>query len=219
MVFSGKNRSGERATLRMGLGQRQLSRISLVFIIIISLGIAWAGYSVYRGFKTQRDLVYTRENMIALYKAMRAYALDHESKLPPAANWSDCVAGYLTAALDRPGGKMASLHGTSDMGAVGYVYNDYASHYNFDPPASFLPGHQQAAAETPADQLILLIEKVGAPLNAHEPIPGMDSDQDRQQLAKMLQFPHGSGKPADAETMILYADGHIETDMRKDFQN
>src|SRR5690349_13560594 len=101
-------RPERKATLR--LGQRELSLLSLVIVLIVVAGLLYVGYRGFRVFKGQRDVVIARDNMHALYSAMKFYASDNDGKMPPADQWSDAVAAYLSAPPNKPGGKMAYLH-------------------------------------------------------------------------------------------------------------
>ncbi len=218
-MFSLLGPTPPRATLRLGLGQRQLSRISLFFILIVGASVIYGAYHVFLGFKAARDIVIAKDNEAAIYKAFREYALDWEGKLPPVDHWSDSVAAELPSASDQPGGKMAYLHGPGSGREVGYVYNSLAAGYDFNPTSSFIPSKHAPKAQVPADALVLIIEKPGAPMNTTVAIPPQNTEAGRQALYKLLSFPHGVGKFDDRKTVILYANGHIEVDTPRDFQD
>jgi hypothetical protein len=99
-----------KATWR--LGQRELARLTMAVIAVIVLGLVYGGWKAVEGFKTKRDLVIAQDNLLNLYRAMRGYALDYDSKLPPAETWSVAVLGYLNSSQGRPGGRDAYLKGT-----------------------------------------------------------------------------------------------------------
>ncbi len=202
-----------KATLR--LGQRELSRLSLLVILVIVAGLAYGGWKAIEGFRTRRDLVIAQDNLLNLYRGMRGYALDYDSKLPPAESWSDAVLGYLSGSQARPGGREAFLKGTSDSGPVSYVYNDAASGYNLEPN-----GKESANSRRidPHD-LILLVERVGESHNAHASLPPRDSIAHEEELAKQLVFPHAADDEMNASTIILYADGNIVMLTRRDIKH
>ncbi len=218
-MFSLLGPSKPRATVRLGLGQRQLSRISLFFVIIVSAAVIFGAYHVFLGFKAQRDIVIAKDNEAAIYKAFREYALDWEGKLPPVDHWSDCVAAELPSASDQPGGRMSYLHGPGSGREIGYVYNSLAAGYDFNPTSSFIPSKNTTKQICPPDALVLIIEKPGAPMNTSVAIPPQNTEAGRQALFKLLSFPHGDGKYEDRKTVILYANGHIEVDTPRDFQD
>ncbi len=202
-----------KATWR--LGQREMTRISLGVIALIVMGLLYGGWKAVEGFKTKRDLVIAQENMRSLYQAMRSYALDSDSKLPPAENWADSVLGYLSSSQARPGGKEAYLIGTSELGTVGYVYNDAAAGYNLEPSGK----EDDRQRKIDPSHLILLIERVGAPHNAHAYLPPEDSIPHQEELLKQLAFPHDADDDKNATTKILYADGNIVTVTRQDMKH
>ncbi len=199
-------RPEKKATLR--LGQRELSLISLAVILLITGALVFGGYRLFVSFRSQRNIVMAQSNLVALYKAMRGYAQDWDYRLPPADTWTDAVQGYLPSPPGMPGGKEAYLHGPSDLGEVGYVYNDLAAGYNLERPEL-----QKSASP---NRLVLLIEKPGAGRNAHAVIPPQGNAQGEAALAKMLSFPHYADDAERATTLILYADGHIERPIRRD---
>ena len=75
-------------------------------ILIIVAGLAYGGWKAIEGFRSRRDLLVAQDNLLQLYRGMRSYALDYDSKLPPAATWSDAVVGYLNSSQARPGSKV-----------------------------------------------------------------------------------------------------------------
>lgn len=202
-----------KATWR--LGQRELARLSMAVIAVIVVGLLYGGWKAVEGFKTRRDLVIAQDNLLNLYRAMRGYALDYDSKLPPAENWSDAVLGYLNSSQARPGGREAYLTGTSDLGPVAYVYNDAASGYNLEPNGK----EDDRQRKIDPSHLILLIERVGAPRNAHAYLPPQDSVPHEEELAKQLAFPHYADDDKNAATVVLYADGNIVTLTRQDVKH
>ena len=202
----------DKATLR--LGQRELSRITLVVIAAIVLGLLYGGWKAVEGFKAKRDLVIAKDNMLNIYRAMSGYSLDYDSKLPPAESWADAVFGYLNSSQARPGGKESYLIGSSELGPVGYVYNDAASGYNLEPNGR--PDDRRSKID-PHD-LILLIERVGAPRNAHANLPMQDTQSHKEELFKQMSFPHFTEDENTAMTIVLYADGHIMTPTRRDMK-
>jgi len=211
-------RPERKATLR--LGQRELSRLSLAVVLVVVLGLLYGGYRIFLGFKSNRDVVLAQDNLHTLYNAMRFYSNDYDGKLPPAENWSDAVSGYLSGSTSRPGGRDAYLTGPGDGEDIHYVYNDLAAGYNFEPPAPFgKETKPDKSSNIDPARLPLLIERPGAALNAHEPIPPQTSMQNEAELGKLLSFPHGSDNPDNARTVILYADGHIDIVTRKDFKD
>jgi hypothetical protein len=202
-----------KATMR--LGQRELARISMAVIGLIVLGLLYGAYKAVAGFKTKRDLVIAQDNLLNLYRGMRGYALDYDSKLPPADKWSDLVVGYLNSSQGRPGGREAYLTGTSELGPITYVYNDAASGYNLEPNGK---ENDRQRKIDPA-HLILLIERVGREHNLHAELPPQDSAAHEEELAKQLAFPHDADDEKNASTLILYADGNIVTLTRQDFKH
>jgi hypothetical protein len=211
-----------KATLR--LHQRHLTYISAFVVLVVVVPLIYGLYKSFLGFKAQRDTVIAQDNLFALYKAIKGgYSPDNDEKLPPADQWTDVAAGYLSAPPNKPGGKLSYLHGPGDDGDVGYVYNDLASNYELEPKQPF-PGVAQPApskSDKPRvdpDRLILLIEKPGAQPNEHEKIPPPDSIQNQEELYKLLAFPHNHDDPDGAKTVILYASGKIDIVTRKDLR-
>lgn len=202
-----------RATWR--LGQRELTRLTIAVIALIVMGLLYGGWKAVEGFKTKRDLVIAQDNLLNLYRAMGSYAPDYDSKLPPAETWADGIFGYLNSSQVRPGGREAFLNGTSELGAVAYVYNDAASGYNLEPTGK----EDDRQLKIAPHDLILLIERVGAPRNAHAYLPPQDTIAHEQELAKLMSFPHDAEDDKNASTLVLYADGHIMTLTRQDFKN
>jgi hypothetical protein len=202
-----------KATLR--LGQRELTRITMAVIALIVAGLLYGGWKAVEGFKSKRDLVIAQDNLLNLYRAMGSYALDYDSKLPPAETWADAVTGYLNSSQGRPGGKEAYLKGTSELGPVGYVYNDAASGYNLEPNGK----EDDRQRKIDPSHLILLIERVGAARNAHAYLPPQDSVSHEEELAKQLSFPHYADDEKNAATLILYANGNIVTLTRQDIKH
>lgn len=211
------SRPERKATIR--LGQRELSRITLVFALFIAVGASYGVYRMFLGFKAQRDIVISKDNLRSLYQAFKSYSQDFDGKLPPTANWTGWVSGYLPS-TSRPGGRMALLHGPSDEGEIGYVYNTLAAGYDYEPQSSFLPQHQKTVAQqADPDHLILLIERPNAPINATAILPYPDSPEHQEELYKQLSFPHsGDGGRNQARTVILYTSGRIEVVQRKDMR-
>lgn len=202
-----------KATLR--LGQRELTRLTLAVILFIVAGLLYGGWKAVEGFKTKRDLVIAQDNLLNLYRGMRGYSLDYDSKLPPAENWSDAVVGYLNSSQARPGGKEAYLTGSSEQGPVAYVYNDLAAGYNLEPNGK----EDDRRRRIDPHDLILLIERVGAPRNAHALLPLQDNLSHKEALLKQMNFPHFADDDKNAVTVLLYADGRIETLTRLDMKN
>jgi hypothetical protein len=201
-----------KATVR--LGQRELSRITLVVVLLVLGVLAFGGWRVFKNFKAQRDIVIATTNLHALSNAMQAYSLDWDDRLPPAESWTDAVVGYLSAPPGTPGGKMSYLHGPGDGETVGYVYNDLAAGYNLHPTYE----KQDRQKEVDPGRLVLLIERPGAMENEHVHIPPQDSLQGEQALAKELSFPHYADDTNNATTVVLFADGTIRRFTRRDFK-
>ena len=206
-------RPEKRATVRIQLAQHQLTRLSLVVVVVVGLLVAVFGYRVFKGFKSQRDIVIGKQNLLALYKAMGGYAQDWDGHLPPADTWTDAVQGRLSAPPGTPGGKDAYLHGPGDGETVSYVYNDLAANQS-------LEASTEAEARKAIDpsRLVLLIERPGAARNAHVSIPPQGDPAGDAALAKSLSFPHFSDDPNEATTVVLYANGHIDTIKKKDLR-
>ncbi len=202
-----------KATLR--LGQRELARITMAVIAVIVAGLLYGGWKGVEGFKSKRDMVIAQDNLLNIYRGMRGYALDYDSKLPPAENWSDAVIGYLNSSQARPGGREAYLIGSSELGRVSYVYNDAASGYNLEPNGK----EDDRQRKIDPAHLILLIERVGAARNAHAYLPPQDSVAHEDELAKQLTFPHYADDDKNAATVVLYADGNIVTLTRQDIKH
>ncbi len=202
-----------KATWR--LGQREMTRISLAIVALIVMALLYGGWKAVEGFKSRRDLVIAQDNLLNIYRAMRGYSLDYDSKLPPAESWSDAVSGYLNSSQARPGGKEAYLTGTSELGAVGYVYNEAAAGYNLEPNGK---ADDRRNKIDPHD-LLLLVERVGAPRNAHALLPPQDNLSHKEELLKQMSFPHYADDDKNAMTVLLYADGHIVTQTRLDMKN
>ena len=198
----------KKATIR--LGQREMGRLSALVLVILALALFFGGYHLFRNFKSRRDIVIGRSNLLAIYKALNGYAQDWDSRLPDAKTWSDNVAGYLSVPQGTPGGPLSLLHGPGDNGTVGYVYNDAASGYNLEPT-----GKNDRQAGISPDRLVLLIERVGAPLNAHEDIKPEDEDQ--KDFFHRLTFPHYSEDAENATELVLYANGRILERKRSEF--
>jgi len=209
-------RPERRATVRFGLGQRQLSRITLFVVVVILGALGFAAYRMAMGFKSDRDVVIARDNMLALYKAMRGSAQDWDEKLPTAEEWTDKVRGYLSAPPNKPGGKESYLAGPADSGTVGYVYNDLAAGYNLNGAVTDMFGKTVGKKQAEPKYVVLLIERVGALPNSHELIPPTDTPAGQDALHRLLTFPHGSDDPDNARTVVLYANGTIETLTRRD---
>src|SRR5579883_2916569 len=150
-----------KATRRYRLGQREMTRLSLVIGLVLFAAVAFLGYRFFLNFKSKRDLVIAQGNLLSLYKAIRNYAQDWDEHLPGAENWTDAVAGYLSAAPGTPGGKYAALHGPGDNGEVSYVYNDLASGYNLE------PNDKEKSRQVDLSRLVLLIERPGRADNQH----------------------------------------------------
>lgn len=200
-----------RATLR--LGQRELSRITMAFGALILAGVLFGMYHVYLNFKSQRDIVIAKENLLALYKGMRHYADDWDDHLPAASKWTDDVAGYLSAPSDTPGGALAALHGPADDGTVSYAYNIQASRYNLAPVGTAENRNYVDPATLP-----LLVERLNAPRNAVVDIPPQVSAQAQAAFLKQLQFVHYASDPTHASTVVLFASGSIVVYTRKDLE-
>lgn len=195
-------RPEKRATMR--LGQRELARISLSVVIVISLALIFAGYRVFKNFKSQRDIVIAKENLHKLYTAINVYSMDTNSHFPKAESWTDAAMGYLSAPPGTPGGKESYLHGPGDGEDIGYVFNDLVSEYNLDAASredkkkSFDPG-----------EMPLLIEQIGAKPNSHIAIPEQSNDQGKAALAKLASFAHYSDDHDNATTVVLFANGKV----------
>lgn len=202
-------RPERKATLR--LSQRELSRISLAVVLVIVAALGLAGYRVFVNFKSQRDIVIGKSNLLAIYKALRGYSLDYEGRLPPAETWTDVALGYLSASPGTPGGKEGLLHGPGDGETIGYVYNDQAAGYNLE------TGKDADGNLLDPSRVVLLIERPGAQANTHVKIPPQGSAQGEQALFKELAFPHYEDDTRNATTVILFANGNIVTRTRRDF--
>ncbi len=195
-------RPEKKATFR--LGQRELGRISATVVVIISLALIFAGYRVFKNFKSQRDIVIAKENLHKIYTALNGYALDTNSHFPKADSWTDAAMGYLSAPPGTPGGKESYLHGPGDGEDIGYVYNDQASEYDLDASSredkkkTFDPG-----------EMPLLIEQVGAKPNAHMVIPEQSNDQGKEALGKIASFAHFSEDRDNAATVVLFVNGKV----------
>ncbi len=212
-------RPERKATLR--LDQRHLTYLSMGVVLLVVIPLAIGVYQMFQGFKGQRDTVIAQDNLHNLYNAMRGYSLDYDGKLPPANEWTDVTAGYLSAPPNKPGGKLAYLHGPGDGEDVSYVYNDMASNYNLEPAHAF-PGTKQAQTEQKPtidpSRLILLIEKPGAQPNEHVNLPLPDNTSSQEALYKLLFFPHNQAAGDGAKTVVLYADGHTMVFLRSDLK-
>ena len=203
-------RPERKATIR--LGQRELSRISLAVVVAITAGLLFAGYRVFLGFKSQRDITLARANLHTIGVGLSAYAQDWNGKLPPADRWQETVAGFLPGSGGHGG--VDSLYSAPGDGAnVGYVYNELAAGYNIEP----IDKEHDRQKTLPLDQLILVIERTGAPLNSHVLIPPQGDAQGEDALAKLLDFPHFASDPQKATTVLLYANGTVVTRTKQDF--
>lgn len=211
------SRPERKATLRFG--QRELNYITLFVALIVIAGVLWGGYRGFMSFKAQRDIVIAQENLHTLYSAMLLYSKDFDGRLPKADHWTDAILGYLSASSSRPGGREAFLHGPADNGEVGYAFNTYASEYNFEPSGSFT---QKSDTDTQSsidpDRTVLLIEKPNASPNATVSIPPINNVNDQAILYKALSFPHNTGDPENAKTVILYLSGRIDVVTRRDMR-
>ncbi len=195
-------RPEKKATMR--LGARELARISASVVIVISLALIFAGYRVFKNFKSQRDIVIAKENLHKLYTALSVYSMDTNSHFPKAESWTDAAMGYLSAPPGTPGGKESFLHGPGDGEDVGYVFNDLMSEYNLDSATRDDKKKSVDLGETP-----LLIEVVGAKPNQHMAIPEQSNDQGKAVLAKLAAFSHYSSDPDNATTVVLFANGKV----------
>jgi len=203
-------RPERKATLR--LGQRELSRISLAVIALISAGLLFAGYRVFLGFKSQRDITLGRSNLHTLSVAFSAYAQDWNGKLPLAATWQQDISGYVANSGGR-GNALNVFSAPGDGANVGYVYNELAAGYNLEPTDK---EHDRQLILKP-NQLVLLIERTNAPLNAHVAIPAQSNAQGEAALFKVLDFPHRASDPQQATTVLLFATGKVDTRTKQDF--
>ncbi len=203
-------RPERKATIR--LGQRELSRISLAVIVLISAGLIFAGYRVFLGFKSQRDITLARANLHTLSVAMSAYAQDWNGRLPPADTWQQNIAGYVPGAGGR-GSAMSAFSAPGDGANVGYVFNELAAGYNLEPSDK----DQQRQRALPVNQLVLLIERTDAPLNAHVAIPAQSDAKGEAALGKALDFPHYAADPEKATAVLLFANGKVDTRTKRDF--
>ena len=196
-----------KATVR--LGQNSLNAILIVVILMIMLPLLYLGYRVALNFKAKRDITIAESNMHALYTALSHYSLDWDGKLPAAENWTDAATGYLPSASGIVGGKMGYLKGPGDNGDVTYAFNNMASGFNMQ---------DERNRKVDPSRIVLLIEKPGAPPNAHLDIPAQMDSQAEDSLYKMLVFPHYADDPANATTIILYANGTVSVKTRKDYR-
>ena len=204
-------RPERKATIR--LGQRELSRISLTVILLISAGLLFAGYRLFLGFKSQRDITLARANLHTISVGLSAYAQDWNGKLPPAERWQETVAGFLPSSGGRNSGAGSVYSAPGDGADVGYVYNELAAGYNLEPTDK----EHDRQKKLPLDQLILVIERTGAPLNSHVLIPAQGDAQGEAALYKVLDFPHNASDPQKATTVLLYANGSVVTRTKQDF--
>ena len=203
-------RPERKATLR--LGQRELSRITLAVGLLIGAGLIFAAYRTFLGFKSQRDITLARSNLHAIDNALRTYAQDWNGRLPPSDRWEENIALFLPGSANNRG--ITGIYAAPGDGAnVGYVYNVLAAGYNLEPTDA---AHDKQKA-LPLDNLVLIFERTGAPLNAHEPIPPQLDAPSEAALYKALDFPHYAGDPQNATTVLLYANGKIITRTRRDF--
>lgn len=204
----------KKATIR--LSQRELNIITLCVVGAIVGLLGFMGFRVVMSFKSQHDIVVGQDNLQSIYKAMRGYAQDWDNHLPPAKVWSDAMQGYLTSS-GKPGGADAFLKGPGDTGDVGYVYNDEAEGYNEETGRfDARPGDPRSPVES--DKLILLIERVGVPRNAHISLPPQGNAAGEAKLFKELAFVHGSDDSKNATTLVLFANGTIKRYLRGDFK-
>ncbi len=203
-------RPSKKATLR--LDQRLLTRLSYAFVLMLVLIFLPVGYRVYLNFKSQRDITIGRNNLLNLYKALATYAQDWDGRLPPSERWAELAAGYLHAPPNTPGGAMSYLRGPGDGEDIGYVYNEAAAGYNLEPT-----NKDDRQKDMAPNELVLLVEKVGAKLNEHALLPrqkGMEADK----LGKHLDFPHFTSDPKGATSLVVLASGRIEQRTKQDFQ-
>ena len=204
-------RPERKATVR--LGQRELSRISLAVILLISVGLAFALYRVFLGFKSQRDITLARANLHTISVALSAYAQDWNGRLPQADHWQENIAGYLPSSSGRASGAGSVYSAPGDGANVGYVYNELAAGYNLE-PTDVARDRQR---NLPPDQMVLIIERTNAPLNAHVTIPAQSNAQSEDALFKALDFPHYASDPQKATTVLLFANGKVSTRTKQDF--
>ncbi len=205
-------RPERKATLR--LGQRHLSMMSLAVIVVIVLGLFVGMYSLFIQFKITRDLTIADANLHTLHQAMHGYAMDHDEHLPTAAEWTDQVAGYLSAPPDTAGGRLSYLHGEDEYGhPLHYIYNDLADNLSLDPA-----NPDQKGKNYDLSHLILLMEAPGEGRNAHARILPRNTPEGEEALSKLLKFPHNADDPNKATTVILYANGNTERITRKDVE-
>jgi ubiquinone/menaquinone biosynthesis C-methylase UbiE/uncharacterized protein YbaR (Trm112 family) len=201
-------RPEKKATLRFG--QREMHRLTLLVILLIAIPLCYGLYRVFLNFRSHRDVIVGESNLQALWKAMKGYSEDWDGTLPPANSWTDAVGGYLSSSPSLPGGKLSALQGPSDLGPVHYVYNDLVAGFNLERPDT----HKYVNPS----RMVVLIERPGAPDNAHVSIPSQDSAQGEAALAKLLSFPHYADDPNGATTLVLFADGHPDRIQRIDLQ-
>jgi hypothetical protein len=202
-------RPERRATLR--LGQRELSRLTLLIVVAVLVPLGWGLFRVYKNFKSQRDVVIAHDNMVRLIKAFRGYAADWDGAMPKPDRWADSIGGYIQVPPDTPGGKLGALEGPGDgIEQIRYVYNDLAAGYNFEKPDKRYGD---------PSEIVLLFERPGAPLNAHVSIPPQVPGERASESAfyKQLAFPHYADAGDNATTVVLYLSGTIRRLRRADF--
>lgn len=187
-----------KATFRFG--QRELSFISLGVILVVLGSLIFGVYHLFLGFRSQRDIVVGDSNLNSIYKGIKRYAEDWDGKLPKSVHWSDDISGYL------PAMRMPAGHG--DEGPVGYVYNSLAAEYNLDRPDK---------EKVSPRNLVLVIERTGAPLNTTVAIPPVGAPGADEALVKAVSFSHFADDTENATTLVLYADGTTQRLKRRDF--
>ena len=203
-------RPERKATIK--LGQRELSRISLAVVLLIVTGLLFGVYRLFMGFKSQRDITVSQANLRAIHVALSNYAQDWNERLPPAERWQETLALYLPASGSGSGSRASVFQAQGDDGAVGYVYNELAAGYNLEPKRD--DDRQKLVAP---NQLVLVIEKANAPLNAHVLIPAQGSAQGETALFHALEFPHYAADPEKATTVVLFANGSVLRRTKQDY--
>ena len=196
--------------------QTSLNRILIGFILVIAFALSFLAYRAILSFRAAHDITEATDNMHEIDKAMRFYSEDWEKHLPSAENWTDNIRGYLNCR--GKGGGSGCMQGPSDVGEVGYVYNDLADGYSLESGKHDLVDKKTKEKPIDPSLLVVLFEKVGAKANTHMSIPIQKDRDAEQELGKALSFSHYADDEERATGLVLYANGYVKRWTKKDFK-
>jgi prepilin-type processing-associated H-X9-DG protein len=156
-----------------------------------------------------------RSNLGGLAQALKTYAADHDGKLPPSAKWCDA----LMINADVYAGTLVCQSSDARKGESSYAMNKFVSDANFSrlPPDVVILfetdlGRDPNTKFRTGDNTIDVVDVNGHPTV----IRGTLFDKNRWNQCggpELLTASHHGGKGAN----ILFADGHVEFVLVKDF--